>query len=70
MFPDPDAQPARFVEPLVCVAITCSVFYDLVRPVLGVAGRNCVMVRATVPEATVEEDRDPRSREDQVGSAA
>jgi hypothetical protein len=44
MFPDPGAHPTSFVEPLVCVAMTQPVFRDLVRPVLGVGGRDCVVV--------------------------
>ena len=59
MFPNPKAQPAGFVEPLVRVAITRPVFRDLVRPVLGVGGRDCVVFRTAMPEAAIEEDRDP-----------
>ena len=70
MFPDPEAHPTSFVEPQVRVAITQLVFRYLVRPVLGVGGCDSVMVRTTVPETSVEEDRDPCSREDQVGRAA
>ena len=49
--------------------ITLSVCVYLVHPKAGVQSRVFAALRATVPEATVNEDNDPFSREDQVGIA-
>lgn len=70
MLPEPQYHPPCGFERGVCFAIALDVALKLRQPVLGVALRQCRMLWATMPEATVDEDSDPLAREDDVGSPA
>jgi hypothetical protein len=67
MFPYPLDGPARgselFIDPLVAFAIDL----QLPDPELRVLRRRSIMLGASVPEAAVDEDRDLRAREHDVG---
>lgn len=71
MFPDADDFPAGVVEALVGVGVAAFVGFDFGSPeVGGGAGGGSVVLGAAVPEASVEEDGDFGSGEDEVGGAA
>lgn len=67
VLPDSDHQPAGGCQLGVGVAVTGLVAPDLLSPVVGISFRCRPMVWAAVPEATVDEDGDSGSAEDQVG---
>jgi hypothetical protein len=69
VFPDPDADPAGLSQSLVGVAVARNVARYFVRPKLGVRYSDGVMLRAPVPKASIEEDRDLRLRECEVSRA-
>ncbi len=69
VLPDPEDGPSRFDESGVGLRIALAIARDLGFPELGVLPRRPVMIRATVPIATVHEDRDPWTHEDDVSSS-
>mgnify|MGYP001227613457 CR=1 FL=1 len=66
MLPDPDDLPTVVVENPVGFLVTFHVPLDLGLPEVGVGPRSDVMLRTAVPEASVDEDRDPCCAEDEV----
>ena len=68
MLPDMNGGPAQLTELLILTAVSLDVVIKLrLPPVMVVLGEHG-MVRAHVPEASVNEDRDPGPREDDVRS--
>lgn len=59
VLPETERRPARLVQKTVGVAVAFAIPRDLLRPETGVGLRHRVMDGTTVPEAAVEEDRDP-----------
>jgi hypothetical protein len=70
VLPDPDHAPPGSPETLVRVPITCSVALDLRGPVASVPLWPSHMERTAVPKATVNEYREPSTKEDDVGPHA
>lgn len=69
VFPDPEAHPSGVSELLVGVTVTRDVAFHFVGPELGVRHGNGVVLRAPVPKASIEEDRNFCLREYEVGRA-
>lgn len=69
VFPDSYDSPAGLAEGRVNGFIAVPVTLHLALPVLAIPSRSAVVIRATVPEASIDEDRHHRAREDHVGSA-
>lgn len=69
MGPVPEDEPAGGTETTVCVDVTSAIRADLRVPVRGVGLDLMTVLRASVPEASVDEDRNPAPGEDQVRSA-
>lgn len=69
VFPYPHGRPTGLAQPAVSFAISCSIPLDLVGPELSVRDCDSVMVRAPMPEAAVQEDRDLGSCEYQICGA-
>jgi hypothetical protein len=67
MLPDSDNKPASLAKTGVCVGIARSIALHLLRPVSSVSLRREVMLRATVPKAAIQEDRNPLPGEHDVG---
>lgn len=70
MLPNPDDRPSGLCEPAIGISIPSSIRFNLGAPELAVAVRLGCVLRASVPEAAVNEDGDPRWAEDDVNSAA
>ena len=70
VFPDSDNPPAGFTETAICVGVASLVSLDLGDPEVGVLLRRPMMLRAAMPEAPIEKDRDLGSSENDVRSAA
>lgn len=71
MLPEPHHPPSEFGETFGGVGIACLVSCDLCGPVVNVVPKRCsAMFWATVPEATVDEDRYALLREDDVRPSA
>lgn len=66
VLPDPDHEPARRGEPAVAVAAGDAT--ELQTPPLGVGLGQMGVFRAGVPEAPVDEHRDPRAAQQDVGT--
>lgn len=59
MLPDSYAEPTSFGEATIGIPISSSIRLDFIGPVLAVGYCNSVMFRASVPETSVKEHRDP-----------
>src|ERR1700677_873592 len=70
VFPHADYDPPGCRQFLICLGITDSVCVDLLAPEVSITCRRAVMVRASMPEATVHEDGDLVAREDHVRGGA
>lgn len=70
VFPNPNTYPTRFCETTIRVTVARLISANLVRPEACVGYRDGVVLRATVPEATVEKDGDPHSCKYKVSSSA
>lgn len=70
VLPDPQADPSGFSKLLIGFLITLSISPHLLRPELSIRGSDGVVLWAPVPEASVDEDCDPRPPEDEVGGTA
>ena len=68
MLPEAKADPACFGKPLVRVAVTAHVAFQLGAPPIGTGSRPRGMDRARVPIAAVDEYRDPPGRERDIGT--
>lgn len=68
MLPEPHHGPAGFPEPTCRIHVAFSVPGDFGPPVVRIRLRFDVVLRAAVPEATIDEDRDACAREHDVGS--
>lgn len=68
MFPDANDLPPGIDELAVGVPVPGDVPRDLASPELGIPGRRPMMFDAPVPETTIKEHSDLRSRENQIGS--
>ena len=69
MLPDSDDFPARCLQERIRLRIPLYVALELRSPVLLIRPGNRAMVRAKVPEATIDEDSDLRGAEDDVRPA-
>ncbi len=58
MFPESKHRPASLLEERVEPFVTVHVGLNLARPVFGVGLCHGVVLRASVPEAAIDEDRD------------
>lgn len=67
VLPSAKNRPSSAFEGLISVMIALPILTDLRSPVLLVGPGHRVVLRASVPEAAVDEDRDFLPREDQVG---
>jgi hypothetical protein len=70
VLPDPKADPASFRQTRIGVFVAFPGRGHLRCPELSVPHRDCVVLRAPVPEATIEEDRDAGPRKYQVSSSS
>ena len=70
VLPDTHNVPACLFQELVGFVIAPTVLLDLVGPIVGVCLGDRVVVWASMPEASVEEDGNSSSRENDVGSPA
>lgn len=70
VLPDPDHFPPGLHEKSIGLLVPASISSDLVRPELRVCDRHGVVLRASVPEAAIDEDSHLRPGEDQVGGSA
>lgn len=70
VFPSPQYCPARRGEQAVSVGVPGLVSGQLVRPERGVCGGAAPVLRASMPEAAVDEHRDSCGSEDDVRTAA
>lgn len=69
MSPVPKDEPAGSTETTVCVDITSAIRADLRVPVRRIGLDLMTVLRAGVPEASIDEDRHPAPGEDQIRSA-
>ena len=69
MLPNSDGAPSRVREKLVGLSVPCPVSINLRAPEVTVRARGTAMVRAAVPEATINEDSDTSLAEDQIGGS-
>lgn len=67
MLPDSNTDPTGVGQSLIGVVVSGTIGCDLVGPESGVRRCRRVVLGAAVPEAPVQEDRDPGRREDHVG---
>jgi hypothetical protein len=67
MFPDPDDRPAGGSQPAVRVSVTLDVPLDLAAPPRRIVPRPGDVVRASMPEASVDEDGDFQPSKHHVG---
>lgn len=67
MLPNPHDGPAGFDQPAVGVSVPGSVRLDLRGPEFGIRRRDRVVIRASVPEAAVQEDGHLVASESEVG---
>jgi hypothetical protein len=70
MLPHPYGRPAGRSKALVGVAVPAHVAFDLLSPPTGIALRARAVLGAPMPEASVDEYRDPCGREQQVSTAS
>lgn len=70
MLPCPHDRPACLDEQSIYQSVASSIPLDLLSPVLGIGSRRLVMLRASVPEATIHEHGDFRAGKDDVSSVA
>lgn len=63
MLPDSYHLPARLSKPLVYVGVALSIRLELVHPEVGVLPCRTMMIRASMPVATVHEHSYPGSSE-------
>lgn len=69
MFPDANVEPSGFRQALPSVRVPLDVALDLRSPEFPIGPRNRLVLLAAVPEAPVNEDRDSRRAEHDVGGA-
>jgi hypothetical protein len=67
--PKSQHDPSRLTEPSVRVGIAPTVLFELLKPPFPVGLWDRAVFWAAVPKATVDIDRDPLTREDDVGPA-
>lgn len=60
MFPNSDDRPARLAQPHIRISVALDVGVDLGTPPCGIGFRAGAVDTATMPEASVDEDRDAR----------
>jgi hypothetical protein len=70
VLPHSDHLPSEFREAVISVAITLDISTQLLAPERFVRFRKAGMGRAAVPEAAVDEDSNPSSREGDVCATA
>lgn len=70
MLPESERYPACFEQHCVRLSVALSIALQLRHPVLRVSLRRRRVARASMPEATVNEDGDSLLCEDDVGPAA
>lgn len=70
VLPDTYNVPACLFQELIGFVIALTVLLDLVGPIVGVCLSDRVVIWASMPEASVEEDGNPGSRKNDVGSPA
>jgi hypothetical protein len=69
VLPDGDERPPGPGEPIARISVTSHVPVDLGSPVLAVGSRRDKVLRAAMPEAPPDFDRDASTREDDVDLA-
>lgn len=69
VFPDADRCPSGVGQELIGVSISGAILRYLVRPIIGVGLGYSVVLRATVPETSINEYGYLRFCEDEVGAA-
>lgn len=69
MLPDSKAYPASLFKVPIGIDVPRPVASDLISPEIGVRHRGRVMLRATMPEAAIEEDSDPGLRKHKVSGS-
>jgi hypothetical protein len=69
MRPEPQHGPSCGSEQSGRMPVANSVAVDLCGPIACIRLRRCMMLRASMPEAAIYEDRDLRTAEDQVSSS-
>lgn len=67
VFPEPEDAPPGGLKCGRLSSVSGLVVHELLVPVLGIRCRPRAMVGTPMPEATIDEDGDPRSREHDVG---
>lgn len=67
VFPDPNYDPSSFYQLPVCISVTCDIAFDLVGPEVSVRDGESVVIRAAVPETSIEEHGNLCPRKDEVG---
>jgi hypothetical protein len=70
MLPGSNDEPALIGQQEVCLHVPLPVRADLLCPEASVRFRHSVMLRAPMPEASVQEDSDLDPREDQIGRSS
>lgn len=66
MLPDTDTKPSCCVEAEVSVTVSGFRGVNFVRPEFGVGRCHRVVLRTSVPKATIEKYRDPGATEDEI----
>lgn len=69
VFPDMYRLPSELRQLVILASITSDVLLKLASPPSRVVLRSGSMLRATVPEATVDEHRDPSSSKGHIGGS-
>jgi hypothetical protein len=67
VFPESHDRPPALLQLARCLGVSASIALDLGGPELGVRLSDGVMLRAAMPEAPVDEDREPQSGKHDVG---
>jgi hypothetical protein len=70
VFPHSDNRPPCCCQGCVCVLITAPVAFELLGPPRRIGLGLLAMLRASVPEAAIDEDRDALPRENDVDSSS
>ena len=67
VFPNPDREPTRLDEFRIGLAVSSAVRFNLLLPPAGVRLRPGRVLLTPVPKTAVDEDRDSRASENNVG---
>jgi hypothetical protein len=70
MFPDPNHSPPSVGKQLISFTVTSTITFNLVPPEFVVHSSGTIVLRAAMPIASVNEDRNANGGEDHIGGAA